>query len=396
LSVDGRDSADQLDPHTLLFGDDEFDGDVHAYPSSSRRQERRDRGRRRRNRLLTSIGVLFVLVVAGAAYFGYSASVSAKDFSGSGSGSITVQVHSGDGADAIGGTLQSTGVVASKRAFTNAASGNGGADNIQPGFYRLRKGMSAQSALSMLLDPTSQVVEKVTIPEGRTEQDVVGLVATALNVPVDQVSAVAKNLAALDLPGGYGPTATGSPTTAEGFFFPATYSFDPGTKPAVALQMITAQFVQEDRKIGFAGNAKTVGITPYQGLIIASIAQAEVKFPADAPKVARVILNRLAINKPLQIDATSVYGAELLGLDLSKVTYSQLDSPYNSYTHNGLPPTPIGNPGETMLQAAVAPAAGDWLYYVNSDAQGHLFFTNSEAAFATAAAACAQNHWGCG
>lgn len=396
MSVDGRDSADHLDPHTLLFGDDEFDGDAAVHSRSSRRQERRDRGRHRRNRLLTSIGLLFVLVVAGSAYFAYGASVSAKDYQGAGLGSTTVQVHSGDGADAIGGTLQSAGVVASKRAFTNAASGNAAVDNIQPGFYRLRKGMSAQSALSMLLDPTSQVVEKVTIAEGRTQLDVVTLLATALNAPAAQVAAAAKNLAALDLPGGYGPTATASPTVAEGFFFPATYSFDPGTKPADALQTITAQFVQEDRKIGFASGAKKAGLTPYQALIIASIAQAEVKFPADAPKVARVILNRLAINKPLQIDATSVYGAELQGLDLSKVTYSQLDSPYNSYTHDGLPPTPIGNPGETMLQAAIAPAAGDWLYYVNSDAQGHLFFTDSEAAFATAAAACAQNNWGCG
>ena len=108
---------------------------------------------------------------------------------------------------------------------------------------------------------------------------------------------------------------------------------------------MTAEFTSEDRQLGFADGAKKLGITPYQALIMASIEQAEVKFDSDAPKVARVILNRLASNMPLQIDATSVYAAELQGLQLSQVNYADLQSPYNSYLHAGLPPTPIGNPG---------------------------------------------------
>jgi UPF0755 protein len=161
------------------------------------------------------------------------------------------------------------------------------------------------------------------------------------------------------------------------------------------LQQMAAEFTTEDKQLGFADGAKKLGITPYQALIIASMAQAEVKFASDAPKVVRVILNRLASNMPLKIDAASVYAAEIQNLNLSDVNYATIDSPYNTYTHSGLPPTPIGNPGEPMLQAAISPAAGDWLYYVNGDSQGHLFFTDSETAFEQAVAQCQANHWGC-
>ena len=112
--------------------------------------------------------------------------------------------------------------------------------------------------------------------------------------------------------------------------------------------------------------------------------------------MARVILNRIAAKVPLQVDATSAYAAKLSNLDPTKVIYAKIDSPYNTYTHDGLPPTPIASPGETAMKAAVHPASGNWLYYVNSDAKGDLFFTNSESAFETAAAKCRDNHWGCG
>jgi len=130
-------------------------------------------------------------------------------------------------------------------------------------------------------------------------------------------------------------------------------------------------------------------------LIIASIAQAEVKFAEDAPKVARVILNRIAQSKPLQVDATSAYAAKLQGLDPAKVIYATLDSPYNTYKNKGLPPTPIGNPGETSMQGAITPPPGNWLFYVNDDAAGHLGFYADQDAFTAAQQKCHDNNWGC-
>jgi UPF0755 protein len=78
------------------------------------------------------------------------------------------------------------------------------------------------------------------------------------------------------------------------------------------------------------------------------------------------------------------------------VIYADVNGPYNTYKHDGLPPTPISNPGADALAGAAHPAAGNWLYYVNSDKAGHLFFTNSATQFEKAVAKCRANHWGCG
>jgi UPF0755 protein len=159
--------------------------------------------------------------------------------------------------------------------------------------------------------------------------------------------------------------------------------------------MVT-QFTDQARQSGFAAQAKALHITPYQELIIASIAQAEAKFPEDYGKVARVILNRIAANRPLQIDATSSYECKLAGTPSDKCIYASVAGRYNTYKHAGLPPTPIGNPGADAMDGAAHPAKGNWLFYVNDDAEGHLFFTASEAEFTKAVEKCRANHWGCG
>jgi len=338
--------------------------------------------------------VLVVAAVVIGGYVAFSGGGSRKDYSGDGSGTTTAEVNKGDGIDAIAKTLVTADVVGSAHAFKAAAAANPASDGIQPGFYRLRKHMSGRSALSLLLNPSVSLINtKVTIPEGLTEKDIVAKIATALAVSPDVVQKAADDVSDL-APGGYSP-ASGSLSTLEGFLYPATYTFDPATSPNDAIQQLVTAYTSEDRQLGFASGAAKLSITPYQALIIASIAQAEVKFADDAPKVARVILNRLAQNMPLQIDATSVYGAELKGLDPAKVTYSTLDSPFNTYTNKGLPPTPIGNPGETSMQGAISPSAGTWLFYVNGDAAGHLAFFSDADAFKVGQQKCHDNNWGC-
>jgi UPF0755 protein len=196
------------------------------------------------------------------------------------------------------------------------------------------------------------------------------------------------------LPEGYS-AASGLPKSAEGFLFPDTYGIDPGTTPVDALQQMTSEFTSVDRDMGFAEAAHKLKITPYQALTIASMIEGEAKFSDDRPKIARVVFNRLAKNMPLGIDATSSYEARLAGKDPAKIDYN-VPTPYNTRLKPGLPPTPIGNPGRAAMTAAVQPTPGNWLYYVNGDAEGHLFFTNDENAFAAAVEKCRQNHWGCG
>lgn len=367
---------------------------------------------RRRRGVLGVIAVALVIVLGvtvwfvGLPVYHY---LLPTDYDGSGSGSVVVTIRPNDGADQIGKTLEKDGVVGSQRAFTDAASGNSRAQNIQPGSYKLHKHMSAASALSLLLNPASRINSDTVVTEGATIVDVEKRLTAppctsgpatptsicGLGLSKAEVTKALTDVQSLGLPTDY-LRAGRQPASVEGFLYPATYTFDAGTTVTDALQQMVGTFTDQARATGFTARAKALGLTPYDALIIASIAQGEAKYAADMPKVARVILNRLKINRPLQVDATSAYAAKLKGLDPSKEIYAQTKGPFNTYTHAGLPPTPIGSPGAAAMQGAVQPAAGDWLYYVNADAAGHLFFTNSETEFAKAAARCRQNNWGCG
>ena len=112
------------------------------------------------------------------------------------------------------------------------------------------------------------------------------------------------------------------------------------------------------------------------------------------PKVVRTILNHISARIPLKFDSTSSYACKLS--TESNCIYNQIDSPYNTYTHKGLPPTPIDNPGAEAMRAAVHPAKGKWLFFVNKDKAGHLVFTKSAKAFEKAREKCVKNNWGCG
>jgi UPF0755 protein len=351
-----------------------------------------------RHRVVLLVALLVVVLVAVSGWLLvrpiFSHQVAAKDWTGAGSGEVRVRVNAGDGSATIADTLVKAGVVRSASAFTHAAANNPNGSTIQPGLYRLREHMSAAQALALMLDRASRLFVKVTFPEGTTEQEVISKLAIALKVPVATVQKVAASIGELGLPEGYA-AGNAAPSTAEGFLYPITYDFDVGASPADALQQMTAQYVAEDRQLSFAATAKQRRMTPYHALIVASMIEGEAKFDADRAKVAQVIYNRLAAGMPLKVDATSRYGARLLGKDPASVPYAKLNSPYNTYLHKGLPPTPINNPGAAAMTAAVNPAPGMWLYYVNGDAAGHLSFFDNEADFTKAVAVCRAHGWGC-
>lgn len=393
------------DPHSLLFGTDEHrdHGDATSgAPAGGRRSESRGHHRhhvrrRRGRRLLLTLTVLALVIVAASGWFLVRPlvlnQVAAKDWSGPGTGDVMVKVNAGDGAGAIGETLFQAGVVRTSAAFRGAASADSESRSIQPGVYRLRKQMAAAQALTLLLDPSARVAIKVSVPEGSTEQEITATLAKALGAPAAQVQQAANDVPNLGLPAGYLQGAK-PPSSAEGFFYPDTYSFDPGTTPTDALQQMIAEFTSKDRELKFAAGAQADHLTAYQALIIASMIEGEAKFAEDRAKVARVVANRMAARMPVGIDATSLYGEKLAGRDPKRVDYN-VPAPYNTRLKPGLPPTPIGNPGEAALTAAVNPMAGNWLYYVNGDAAGHLFFTADPKDFTAAVVRCQTNKWGC-
>ena len=334
--------------------------------------------------ILALIGASYVLVRSAAGHF------KTKDWVGAGTGYTQITIEPGDGASDVAAALVKAGSVESSKAFINAAKKSGRASDIQPGVFKVPLHASASAAMAAILNPANKLITQVTIPEGYTESQVLSTLASKTGLPLASLKSAAGQIADLGLPDGF------KPTTAEGFLYPATYQFNPGSTPDQVIQQLTTQFDSQYAALGIAQGARAAGLTPYQALIVASIVEGEAKFDADRAKVVRVILNRLAAGRPLQIDATSVYGAKLAGLDPKQVDYATLNSPYNSYTHAGLPPTPIDNPGTSSLQAAVQPATGSWMYYVNGDAAGHLSFFTDENAFLQAVEKCKANGWGCG
>ena len=381
-------SIDELrDDDHLLFAA----GDGAPYVPGARKRAQRRRRRRRLTRLAPLVALVLILGLVVVSYKIVSSvgdRFATPDYSGSGQGFTRVKVSPGDGASDVAEAMVKAGVVKSSRAFITAAENSGRASDIQAGVYRVPLRASGKAAMAALLDPANRLVSQVTIPEGYTEKQVLALLASKTGLPLAELRAAAARISNLGLPEGL------SPKTAEGFLFPSTYEFDPDQTADQVVQQLAAQFGNEYRRLGFAAAAKAQRLTPYQALIIASLIESEAKFAEDRAKVARVILNRMAKGIPIGIDAANRYGVALSGKDPNSVTYTE-NSPYNVRIHRGLPPTPVSNPGAASLQAAVHPAAGNWLYYVVSDAAGHHIFTADEDVFSAAVAKCKANGWGC-
>ncbi|MEV7679870.1 endolytic transglycosylase MltG [Streptomyces sp. NPDC088341] len=214
-------------------------------------------------------------------------------------------------------------------------------------------------------------ISRLVITEGRRASEVYASVDKALELPMgttkDAATAAAK-AARLKLPG----AAKGNP---EGYLFPATYPIDSSTTPAGLLSYMVHTANQKFTGDQVTAGSERNGMTAYQSVTIASIVQAEADSPTDMAKVSRVVHNRLALGMPLQMDSTLNYALNRNTLDTTHAD-TKIDNPYNTYQRKGLPPTPIGNPGEEAMNAALNPSHGEWLYFVTV-AEGDTRFTNN-------------------
>ncbi|WP_166661759.1 endolytic transglycosylase MltG [Streptomyces sp. BK208] len=195
----------------------------------------------------------------------------------------------------------------------------------------------------------------LTIPEGRRATEVYEAVDKALALPAGTTKkSLAK--AGLKLPN----DAEGNP---EGYLFPATYPLGGNPTPEKLLTAMVDTANKRFTGAPVAAGAQRNALNVYQAVTIASIVQEEAADEEDMGKVARVIFNRLERGMPLQMDSTINYA---LGRSTLKTTTqdTKIDSPYNSYQRMGLPPTPIANPGDEAMSAAINPTPGDWLYFV--------------------------------
>jgi UPF0755 protein len=307
--------------------------------------------------------------------------------SGESTEQVDITISATDTLESVSERLQQLGVITNARVFRFYVEHNGGIE-FTPGFYQLHPRDHMGNLMRVLSTPPAATYKKVTFPEGFTIDQMGARVQRDLP-PMTRAGFVEATKSP-DLHSSLEPPGT---TSLEGLLFPDTYQVAGNESEVQVVQRMIALMERVGRQEDIETRSAELGMTPYQILIIASMIEREAKFDADRPKIARVIYNRLAEGMLLQIDATLLYGHP------PGTTFSQvkgLDTPYNTYIHPGLPPTPIANPGRASIEAALHPSPplgiGDplcrdlpqnvkceLLYYVVSDVDGHHVFAVTEA-----------------
>jgi UPF0755 protein len=288
---------------------------------------------------------------------------------------VTVTVLPGEGTKQIAEDLERLGVVDSAGRFRRVAEDQGLDGALRPGAYQLTTGMPADRVLEIMARGPQGIT--LTIPEGFTLNQIVEKLVTVGHFDRADVRAALHDHR-LVTP--YRPKGVSS---LEGLLFPLTYQINKGDTPVSVLQAMLDQLGQVLAGADLSRPRRGVRVTPYQTLVVASLVEREAKVPADRPKVAAVIYNRLRRHIPLQVDPTVQYAWRLRDRVKPRLSLADLriDSPFNTYLHRGLPPTPICSPGQDAIQAALSPANGEWLYYIAVSANDGLRFTSSYQEF---------------
>lgn len=361
------------------------------------RMPARHRNRKAVLALLAVAAVIIVVAVLGLRAVGVFDS--RKDFDST-TGGTHALVHIPENASlkSFGDILADAGVVGSRRAFVDAADGRA----LSAGYYDLPTGISAQTAVTMM-EGNDHRVGRIVIPDGlqldskegadgTTTPGIFALLSEATTmdagddhygVSTEQLQQAAAGTSAAELGVPEWATApvdklTGDYRRIEGLIAPGTWEdIDPRLSATEMLKDLISRSSARLETWGLL-TANESGLLPYDALIVASIVEREVKHADDYPKVARVILNRLARDQQLQMDSTVNYTAAITDIDVHGDNYQDANA-WNTYQRDGLPVTPIGAIGERALQAVEKPAQGKWLYFVTVDEEGTTLFANTFA-----------------
>ncbi|HTU70492.1 MAG TPA: endolytic transglycosylase MltG [Candidatus Baltobacteraceae bacterium] len=277
----------------------------------------------------------------------------------------------------IAALLEERGVIGNSFAFRILARLRHADVEVRAGAYAFAPHATAAEILEQLVTGGAQIATWVTIPEGYRDSQIAHRLA-AEGVGAAEAFERSFRTTSLDVDG----TRTRG---LEGFLFPSTYLVPLDATPAQVARQLTDQFFKE-LPSDAAQRARALHVTVPQAVTVASLVEREAKIDADRPLIAAVIYNRLRLGMPLQIDATIEYALPRYKSELS-LHDLQVDSPYNTYRHDGLPPTPIANPGLPSLEAALHPAKTDALYYVYCG-NGHHAFASTLAQHQANVARC--------
>ncbi len=284
---------------------------------------------------------------------------------------IEVSVPSGTSGSELGVLLHNEGVIGNANVWRVWSQLNPIA-KFQAGKYNFAKNSSFSEVVAVLAKaPTVPQQQPLTIPPGLRITQIAQRVAELPGRDAQKFIDATKSgvIKSALLP-------NESSKNLEGFVVAETINFDLNDDENRILAKLVDEWDNVGRETGIMSAQEKVQYSPYQVLIVASLIEREAKFDDERPKIARVIYNRLKAKMYLQLDATTVYdlgGGVPTAADLKK------DTPYNTYTNKGLPPTPIATPSAASIKAALAPAEGDWIYYVVTEADGRSSFANTFA-----------------
>ncbi|HRL79132.1 MAG TPA: endolytic transglycosylase MltG [Propioniciclava sp.] len=300
--------------------------------------------------------------VGGKAWDAWMSFRTKDDYIGAGVDPIQVEIPRGATMTAVGKLLEEKDVVKSADSFRRyAQSRPDESSRVQAGRYNMKTQMSVIAAFDALLDSNNLVRNTMQLREGQRTSEQLAAMAAATKLPVEEFQAIAKSPGNLGLP-------TWANGNVDGFLFPDTYELGSTPTAEGTMKMTVDNFnnvLERNDWVTQATNSPAKD--PHSALVMASLVEREATTTEDRQKVARVFYNRLAKGQALQSDATVAYANNITGRVTTTPEERKLDSPYNTYLDKNagkLPPTPISSPSEDAMQAAVAPADGNWLFFV--------------------------------
>ncbi len=280
---------------------------------------------------------------------------------------VILKVKSGMTTGTIADILLERNLIRNRTVFLFAARQAGLDKSLQAGEFAFSRAMNVPQIIEIMAKGIT-VYSEFTVPEGFTVEQIAALLEEKGLARKDRFLTLAQKYS----PFYKQPSRTDVKYRAEGFLFPDTYRINRGASEEDILLIMAKEFERQFTP-ELQAKAKDIGLSAYEVIVLASLIEREVQLAKERPMVARVFLNRLKIEMPLQSCATIQY---ILGYAKEELTIAdtQLPSPYNSYLNAGMPPGPVANPGLSSIQAALNPAAGDWLYFVvDGKTGGHRF-----------------------
>ena len=350
-------------------------------PPRSRKEMRKNRRKRQRTKIIRAVLIIAILALIGiCGWLVFSKMQGVKDavqvsreqvqdYTGPGTGEIDFTVENGEDSVQIGDKLTKAGIVKSSLAFQQAVSSVGKSDLLQPGTFSLKYRMAAEDVVEILTDSTKAGGFLVVNP-GERSSTVIDQAAKLSGIDKSEFDALVKAKGTGILPS----EAKGS---FEGWLEPGTYNVK---SMKSAKEIMKTMVDKRIEKLDTLGAPK--GADRQRVITIASIVEGEVNKAEYYGKVSRVVENRLKKNMPLGMDSVVAYGNNVAPRALTNAMLNDKKNPYNSRIQKGLPPTPISQPGDAAIQAAMKPEQGEWLYFVTVNLDtGETKFTASESEF---------------